>query len=235
MSIYLSASSISDFIKCPQKVLYRFTKPFPAKPSTEMIVGKVAHHAIERGWRDISVARNIIDEWVQKERLSKQEHTHLYNMIGTFFVNFKPLLGEKDQVEYMFKIPMYDDIFLVGKMDRISSGVIYDWKTSSRISKKLGSDPQCIIYNYAYKILFQEEPNGVFVASLSTGELVPYRANELATKELFGNIIPRMIRTVKNETYERLGIFNHACFRCQYKEGCLGGERDVLDYPDLVE
>lgn len=230
MSIYLSASSISDFIKCPQKVLYRRTKPFPEKKSKEMIIGIIAHSAVQRGWESRELAYSIVREGAEKEGLSKSDVTNLEFLMDVFFLNFKDRLTNKDKIEYNFKIPLYDDVFIVGKMDRISNGNIYDWKTGSRIPGKLGNDVQCIIYNYAYNRIFSKEPAGICVASLSTGELVPYMEDNLYTDELFDNIIPRMIKTIKTESYERLGMFNHSCFRCTYKLGCLGGtENYVLD------
>lgn len=234
MPIYLSASSIADFISCPQKVLYRITKPFPQVRSSYMIRGEVAHYAIERGWKDRSRALEIVRQESKRHGLAKKDVTDLEFMMDVFFLNFQSRLGENDLIEYNFKVPLYDDVFIVGKMDRISSGDIYDWKTG-KVPSRLSNDVQCIIYDWAFKKIFEREPHGIFVAPLAKGELVTYVKDEFYTKELFNNIIPRMIRTVRNQTYERLGMFNHSCFMCPYKVGCLERVHDVMDSPEFVE
>lgn len=231
MRVYLSASSIGDFIKCPQKVLYRIKKPFPETPTKEMIIGKIAHSAIEKGWKDRKVAYSILHQEAREEGLTKSDITNLEFYIDIFFMNFSSLLGTKDHIEYNFKLPLHDDVFIVGKMDRISNGNVFDWKTGSRPPTKLSGDVQCIIYEYAYTKLFGKEPTSICIGSLGKGQLIPYTRNQMYVDELFNNIIPRMIRTIKNESYERLGMFNHSCFRCPYKMGCLGkgSEEYVLD------
>lgn len=229
MPIYLSASSISDFIKCPQKVMYRFKKTVPEKKSKEMIMGSIAHLAIEKGWRNREIAKEVIAQEVHSNALRRSDQTHLEFMLDIFFLNFRDRLGDKDLIEYRFKIPLYDDVFIVGKMDRISVGNLYDWKTTVKLPARLDNDIQCIIYDWAFNKLFDKPANGICVAGLATGELIPYQKNDFYVKEVFENIIPRMIRTVRHDEYERLGMFNHSCFRCPWKEGCLGGQRYVLD------
>lgn len=226
MPIYLSASSVADFIRCPQKVLYRITKPFPEVPSREMLTGRAIHSVLERGWVDRDLALNILQEEKQRYKLTKAELTNLFYMVDLFFLNFKGYLKDDDKIEYSFKLPLYDDVFIVGKMDRISGNTVFDWK-SGRTSKNLSNDVQCMIYDYAYQELFGKTPS-VCIASLQEGTLIPYKKDKLYYSEVFDKIIPRMIKTLKNESYERLGMFNHSCFRCQYKQGCLGA-RDVMD------
>ncbi len=228
MSIYLSASSIADFIKCPQKVLYRRTKPFPEVRSRGMIMGEIAHKALEVGWKDRGIAYETINAMVKKEGLVAKDKVDLQFYVDLFFMNFRHLLREDDLIEYNFKFPIYDDIFLVGKIDRISNGNLFDWKTG-RVATRLSNDPQCIVYDYAYRKIFGKEPASLCLASLSSGELIPYRTDKLCVEELFSNVIPRMIKTIKTESYERLGMFNHSCFQCPYKLGCLGGKEDVVD------
>lgn len=229
MPIYLSASSISDFIKCPQKVLYRFKKTVPEVPNKDMTIGKIVHLALEKGWRSKEQAYSVIHSGVRENDLKKADNTNMEFMVDMFFLNFRDRLGDKDLIEYKFKIPLYDDVFIVGKMDRISGGNLYDWKTSSKLPSRLSNDVQCIIYDWAFNRLFDRGATSICVAGLATGELIPYREDKLFVKELFENIMPRMIKTVRADSYERLGMFNHSCFRCPYKAGCLGGGDYVLD------
>lgn len=227
MPIYLSASSISDFIKCPQKVLYRIKKLVPEVKSKEMIIGNSMHYILEKGWKSREVAYSLLDYEVKHNELKRADRTKMEFMVDMFFLNFQERLGANDLIEYRFKLPMYDDVFLVGKMDRISAGNLYDWKTGVTASQ-MSNDVQCIIYDYAFGKLFGREANSICVASLSSGKLIPYVRNPLYTSEIFERIIPKMIKAMKSDTYERLGMFNHSCFKCPYKIGCLGtGGMDV--------
>jgi hypothetical protein len=232
MPIYLSASSIGDFIDCPQKVLYRIKKTVPQVPSKYMHIGNAAHYAIEHGWQDRTKAISLMREKAKEFGLRKPDVVNLEFMMDIFFLNFRDRLQDNDEIELTFKLHLYDDVFIVGKIDRISNGNLFDWKTSSKLPSRLGNDPQCIIYNWAYEKLKGKKPASVNLCGLATGELVPYVPDELCNDELFGNIIPRMIRTIRHDSYERLGMFNHSCFQCPYKQGCLrGGIEDVVDYP----
>lgn len=234
MPVYLSASSISDFIKCPQKVMYRLKKTVPIVRSKEMIMGEIAHEAIEKGWKDRDRAYQILHSSGKREQLGK---TDIYTMefwIDLFFLNFQPMLTEDDLIEYNFKLPLYDDVFIVGKMDRITKGSVLDWK-SGQTATNLSYDIQCIIYDWAYRKQFERSAKSICIASLKKGELIPYVRQDLFVDELFSKIIPRMIRTIRNETYERLGMYNHSCFKCPYKVGCLERVDNVMDSPEFVE
>lgn len=233
MPIYLSASSIADYIKCPKRVFFRIHKPFPPILSREMVLGISMHHILERGWKTREKAYEILGEEKEKLKLTKKEHTDFSFMIDLFFLNFRGLLGDSDLIEYMFKLQLYDDVFLVGKMDRVSQGNVFDWKTGAT-AKNLQGDVQCIIYDYAFNKLFGRPPSSVCIGALKQGQLVPYSKNDLYTNELFDAIIPKMIKTIKSENYEKLGLFSHGCFRCQFREGCIGAT-NVVDSGNNTE
>jgi hypothetical protein len=199
-----------------------------------MIRGDIAHYALEKGWKDRQRAIEIVRQEGKRQELAKKDITDLEFFMDVFFLNYRGLLGDKDLIEYMFKVPLYDDVFIVGKMDRISSGVLYDWKTG-KVPARLSNDVQCIIYDWAFKKLFDREASAIYVAPLAKGELVQYVKDDFYTKEIFNNIIPRMIKTIKNQSYERLGMFNHSCFMCPFKVGCLERTTNVLDSPEFTE
>jgi hypothetical protein len=229
MPVYLSASSISDFIKCPQRVLYRIKKTVKETKSKEMMIGLSMHHAIELAWDDRNKMLQILRSDARENKYSKSDFSNLSFMTDIFFLNFKQYLSENDKIEHSFKLPLYNDVFIVGKMDRIANEQILDWKTG-RVPTRLDNDVQCIIYDWAYRKEFGSPPKGVCVASLQSGELIPYKTNTFYISELFEKVIPRMISVIKHDTYERQGLFNGSCFRCAYKVGCLaGGVKDELD------
>ena len=235
MSIYLSASSISDFIKCPRKVMYRVKKTVEPAASPEMGMGTVVHLALEKAWRDRDEAYKIVHSEGKTLGMKKADIYTMEFCLDMFFLNFKGLLKEDDLIEWKFKLPLYDDVFIVGKVDRISNGNVFDWKTG-QTANNLSYDVQCIIYEWAYKKQFKKDVSSICIASLKKGELIPYYRNSMYVNEVFDNIIPRMIRTIKNEWWEeRLGLFNHSCFRCPFKIGCLETKDNVVDSPIFVE
>ena len=235
MSIYLSASSITDFISCPRKVMYRVKKTVPTVSSREMTMGSVVHKAIELGWRSRDDAYAIAHTEGKKEGLAKADIYSMEFLLDMFFLNFQSRLSENDLIEWNFKLPLHDDVFIVGKIDRISNGNVYDWKTG-QTATNLSYSIQCIIYDWAYKKQFKKSASSVCIAALKKGELIPYYRDSLYVDEVFNNIIPRMIRTIKNETWdERLGLFNHSCFRCPFKVGCLERKENVVDSPEFME
>lgn len=225
MSIYLSASSITDFVRCSKKVEYRFKKPFPELISKGMLLGKIAHYVLETGWKDKDTANAILAEQVKKHRIQQADINSLSFYVDMFFLNFRDFLKDDDMIEHQFKIPLYDDVFLVGKMDRISNGTVFDWKTTSKVSKSLSNDIQCIVYDFAYRSLFDKTASGVCIGWLPKGQLIPFVRDELYYREVFSNIVPRMIKTIRSDNFEKTGMFNHSCFWCQYKKGCLGDRK----------
>ena len=114
-----------------------------------------------------------------------------------------------------------DNVFLVGKIDRISGGNIFDWKTARRPPSRLDTDVQFILYHFAYKTLFGKEPTGIYYGALSTGELVKYNHNEKYEELLLKSLLPKMIFDISQQNFQRDGLFKKSCYRCNYKKDCL--------------
>lgn len=231
MSIYLSASSIADFIKCPRKVYYRLSKTALPDKSADTIIGEVVHEVLEKEWNDRTKARKLTEKLSKKSGLLVADATKADSYVDNYFLHYSSLLTPNDSIEFNFKLPLYDDVFIVGKMDRVSNGNIFDWKTGVIRSTRLDKDVQCIIYSWAYESIHGVAPANVYIAPLRTGGLIKYYENQLHVAELFELIIPRMIKTIKSGSFERLGMFNSSCFRCYFKGTCLpkGDFEDVMD------
>lgn len=228
MSIYLSASSIADFIKCPQKVKFRLDKSVQVA-SKEMQRGTLMHEVFEKHWDSSTKAFEAMHIGAEKLGFDGSDINRMQGQLNYFFETFGSNLSYTDLIEYHFKIPLHDGVFIVGKIDRIHEGNIYDWKTG-RVATRLSSDVQCIIYEYAYQSLFKRDPVSVNLVDLALPGVISYNRSQIYVDELFDNIIPRMIKTIKNEGYEKLGLFNHSCFRCPYRQVCLWkGEENELD------
>jgi len=188
-----------------------------------MIMGNVAHKAIEKHWDDRKEAVYYASK--HNDKLSLTDYNSIEHFVNTFFDNFAKLLNKDDMVEKYFKLPLEKNVYLVGKFDRISDGVIYDWKTNAKIPTNIDSNVQFIVYYHAYRKLFGKAPTATFFASLSQGVLIPFNYNQHYFDELFGKIVPEIIDNVRAGNFSKDGIFRSgACYRCQYKQDCLDKE-----------
>jgi hypothetical protein len=222
--IFVSASAIKDYISCSQKVYYRIFEPELKVSNREMIMGEIVHTAIEKAWKNKDVALNLASSLCTKREVDAVGIQSVEHFINTFFERFTPLLNLDDQVEKFFKVKMYDDVYLVGKFDRISKGTIIDWKTNANPPKKIDNDPQFIIYHLAYSLIYQKEPEGIYFASLKDGSLIRYKESKEHSETLIEKIIPQFVSDVRKKEFTKTGLFTGACYRCPYKIPCLGSE-----------
>lgn len=226
--IFVSASAIKDFISCSQKVYYRIHEPELKVSNREMIIGDVVHKTIEKAWKNIDVALNLgktlgVNANVDAIGLQSIEH-----FIHTFFERFNNLLTDEDKVEKFFKVKLEEDVYLVGKFDRLSRGLIFDWKTDSNVPKNISNYPQFIIYDLAYKLIYNKPSEGIYFASLKNGDLVRYNESKEHSKTLIERIIPDYIATIRKKEYIKQGLFTGQCYRCPFKIPCLGEKNGVV-------
>jgi predicted RecB family nuclease len=222
--IYLSASSISDFLACSKRYKFRiFDSDFAEKElgNTRQNVGIVVHKILEDRWdhRDDVYNSKLISDY-------KITDPALIKLIGICLNNFYrtmvPLLNYQDKSEYSFKIKYNKDVNIVGRMDRITKdGTIYDWKTSSELPTSIDSDIQFILYHWAYKQLFNKEPQNIFLVSLLKNRLVKYSINNFYYQQLMEEVVPSLIKDITNKTFYREGIYKNICKNCAFKRICL--------------
>lgn len=235
MSIYISASLLNDYIACNRKVYYRTKHSELAVQNEEMVMGEIVHYAIEKYWNDEVGGRDYIAKDVSTRLPGNKSATDFsLNCFSVFNDRFRQYLTTDDQIEFKFKIQIDNGVFVVGKMDRVSSKKVFDWKTERKPPVSINNSIQFILYNWAYKKTFGYFPMGVYYASLISGNLIRYNVNELSEKTLFSDIIPDAINDIKKGNYSRNGVFRKACFRCSYSDTCLK-EFDVLDNSASIE
>lgn len=223
MPLYLSASSIKAYLNCSRMYYHRRYNKKEAKSFPAMDMGTVAHATLETYWRDRAEALAFAEKESYEYNLGVVEMKKVAIFVNTFFDNFTSLVGEKDEIELEFKIPIAENVFVVGKMDRVTlSGLVIDWKTNARPPKNISNDPQFILYSWAYEQLFNKKPVAVFFASLSKGTLIKYRENEANVNILMNNVIPSMIKTIEEDNFICEGRIRQSapCFMCSFKEFC---------------
>jgi len=219
VTINISASLIEDFLQCRKRAEFRIHRA-KSEQTVEMILGDIVHKALEVFWNNAAGAKNLIKEQLAlRNLLGRGEVLFCEGCVDVFVEKFLPLLAEHDRIEKRFKIPLegFQDVFIVGKMDRVSNGKVFDWKTSRRPLTNISESPQFAIYSWAHRNLYGE-PSGVYYASLTNGSLVKYGGKYESI--LFGEIIPEVVKTIKSGHFIGDGIFRKACYRCQYKGIC---------------
>lgn len=225
MPIYISASLLTDYISCNRRAHFRLHHSAESVQSRESFIGTVVHESLEKYSDFPDLCRKHLTERLPEER------DHIFGMgcIDTFYDKFHVLLGKDDAVEFRFKIPIRNDCYLVGKMDRISGGSVYDWKTERTMPKSINKSIQFSVYWWAYKRLFEAMPRGVYYASLTSGALLLYKPDELFVNSIFGSLVPEVVNSIRAGRYTPTGLFNGSCFRCQYKDICLKEMESELD------
>lgn len=235
MPIYLSASSIKDFLECSKRFEFRTTHKEQEIQNDDMTVGTIVHYAIEKFWNDELSATQEIEQQLKFFNLPATSVGKARTSLETFFLNFRGLLSDDDLIEYSFKLPLEKDVFLVGKIDRISNGNIFDWKTTTTPPTDISKDIQFIIYQEAYRRLFKKEPIATYYGSLTTGKLIKLKSNLALTNLLFYDIIPAMTTQVKEKLFYKKGMFTNSCHRCVYKELCFEESNYVVDSPKFAK
>jgi hypothetical protein len=231
--IFVSASALKDYLKCPKMAYYRIFEPEYKTSNREMIIGEIVHRVVEKAWKDLDVALNLGRALAENNDIDAVGKQSIEHFIHTFFENFIPLLTIEDKVEKFFKVKLEEDVYLVGKLDRVSRGIVFDWKTNSTVPKVIDNDPQFIIYNHAYNLIYNKQPEGIYFGSLKTGGLIRYNESKEHSDALINHIIPNYIDDVRKKNFIKQGLFNGACYRCPFKIPCLG-EKNVV-YSDFIE
>lgn len=222
--IYLSYSSITDFLDCSKRYYYRTAFSEKSIATQDMAVGSIVHKVIEQ-----SLTRSKDESFVELIRLCDE-----YSVDGTgrskamgcltnyFDLSISSLLKEHDLVEYVFEEKILPDVTIRGKIDRIiiDEGILVDWKTGDVRKKSISSDIQFIIYNRVYKSIFKKEPKASFLVALQKGELIPYIPNREYSEALFQEVIPSIVSRIKARDFTREGYFTSKCFRCSFLNIC---------------
>lgn len=237
MSIYLSASSIRDFMDCRRKYYYRINFKDESVPSREMILGRILHEILEKEWQDKEKALDLATKLSKEYNISAKDYKKVTSWVDTFFERFRDLLHEDDVVEKNFKLKYDKGVYIVGKIDRILPGpTVIDWKTSPRLPITLDNNPQFILYYAVIKELYGKYPSNVYHANLSQGKLKGFSPHRRYINLLYNNIIPDMISNIRRRVFIHDGLVRHpnVCKQCNFRRFCWDNLKNELDSSSLT-
>lgn len=219
--IKLSASSIKDWLVCPQRYFWRTAHPELVVPTPAMYAGTIVHELLEKEWANPKI------EEVAKEKVKSEERI-VSEKVLTSIHNYQKYLHmfslkNDDLIEHHFNITLKKGVVLTGVIDRITTnGILIDWKTNKINTYKLDTDVQFLIYNFAYKHLFKRNPTQVVMLNLYLDKITRLGIDAKRNEEiLFDNIIPSIIRQIKAKNFPYNGVFSDSCRWCAYKDACM--------------
>jgi CRISPR/Cas system-associated exonuclease Cas4 (RecB family) len=225
--IYLSASSIKDYLICPKRVFYRIhggKEEYITTP--EQKAGILVHNIIEKNTSmGEKKALSIATAEMNKQGLLSQKK-RIIGCLENYFQLFGSTFIGPTKNELSFNFKYKGDVCLVGRIDRVFKENLYDWKTSSSIPSDLSMDIQFTMYYLAYKHIYKSEPKGMFYVSLPEPTIIEYVPKKAYITRFENEIIPYVANGIRNNIYPSIGIWNKSCFRCGNAVECLSGLGD---------
>lgn len=218
MSFHLSASSIKDFLVCPARWYYRINYPEQATKTKEMVLGTIVHDTIEKYWDN---QEEGIIYATQRASEVDVNNKKLFHCLNSFYNHFIEYVGKEDKIEMEFSVKFSKDVDIVGRIDRISNGLVFDWKTTEKPPENIDNDVQFIIYYESYKKIFGCYPVGIYYVSLTDDKFLSYQPDQNLIDELYKGIIPYIIKTIKRNDFPKSGLYDkYSCNYCSYKRVC---------------
>jgi CRISPR/Cas system-associated exonuclease Cas4 (RecB family) len=225
--LYISASSLGDFYKCPKSYYYRVNNKESAILSDDMIFGSVIHEAVELHDDPESCCEFAIAEWQKRSGDSysktRKPPKSIKNILKGYFKIIDEIKGTTDHMEmireHFFRFQYRDDIMLVGKIDLIADGKIYDWKTGSAPPSNYNLyDLQFTTYWLAYREMYKVDPESINYGWLYGGRTYKVPMKEALLKNL-DLAIDRMSEICYNMD-NNVRILGYQCNRCLYRGIC---------------
>lgn len=219
--LYLSVSSLRDYLACPKRFWWRSRKKSQPEINEYVLRGQIIHNAIET-CDTLEDALEFAGNKYAKDFLSAGIPQDVEKMLYNYYEKIEPVLEVRnpDNIELMFKVKWNSNTFIVGKIDRISSDKtkLYDWKTSFRTpSTHTLHDPQFYVYQWAISKLYDVEPE-VYYGHLMSGKLFRVDINE----KMWYNI-KYLINEVSGELQKRKyfpRVPGYQCESCFFKTVC---------------
>jgi len=246
MAFYISASGLRNFLDCRERYYLSNTLKVERPVTIPMALGIGAHNAIEKNEDgDLKgMHRTFQDKFLTTLEENKvqinnaREKVHRYLLIGkaqlraynNIVKDLEPLSYGK---EFDFRVELDRNIILVGKIDQIRAGDIYDIKTgeyppSEEMRKK---DLQFTIYAYAYKQIVGKTPDNLYWLRLGykekkrekkmegIAEIIEMKSRTKKDFDEMCSIIYNVVQDIKDERFYK--SYGYLCRTCLVKDFCI--------------
>jgi len=243
--IYISASSLKDFMVCKHRYAFRRMKDKSWPLTVPLVKGKVVHDAIEKLETDVISEDDIADyltrelmaglstpliEFTKWDSIAKTLDS-AKKMVATYIEKRKGVILEN---ELSFKIDTHSctgiPFRLVGRIDQIverSKGIcVVDLKTSRLLPTEfeIKGDYQFTVYAFAYESLYGKPPAALYNFHLASGKYIEYKRTEKDMDELvvlLDLMVTELDYRVGEGAWEE---YNKSkgwhCNRCSYRYEC---------------
>jgi len=240
----MSASSLSQYLKCPVAFYYTPILGVPSEISDAMTYGEVIHKALERYFKfyqtaslvefpDSKVLTDYFDEEMENKRRFFSPHGfEVFSAMGNrnldeYYTNSANRWNKDFRVEFEVNETKFEDITITGKLDKIEIQPdgrvrIIDYKTSKVDVKKISAPTDKLPFGgdywrqmWFYKILFE---TGDAKKRKVSGAVIDYAGHQESSEQLHLDI-----HFNNQEEDQFLEILRNAYQRIQQREfnqGC---------------
>lgn len=230
MTLKLSATSIKDYLACPQRFWYRVKNSKSAKVNKHIIFGRIVHEAIEK-ITDDQKSLSEANEFAWSEWNNIAENTFargatrppksFSRMLGNYYYEIRPKLPKKqpNYTEQFFDLPYksFKDVRIIGKIDKIAGLHVYDWKTGATTPTKYQlHDIQFYLYEWAYKQMYGRAPK-VFYGHLNDAKLIEIPFID----ELRHNLFSLIEKIIEDANKPSVRVPGYQCNNCFFRELCF--------------
>jgi CRISPR/Cas system-associated exonuclease Cas4 (RecB family) len=187
-----------------------------------MIAGNIVHKLIELHKIGEVISEDKVDKLIGEYKLVDLSlKKRIESCLRVFFRDYESLVSNGDIIEYVFKLPFSTGVNITGRIDRITpDGILIDWKTGGYVPENVDNDIQFILYYWAYSKVYGEQPNKVFYISLLKNKIIEFNYKQYYFDQLFNQVIPGIVKQIKNKEYFREGLYSGACKNCSYMTTC---------------
>lgn len=219
----ISATSISLFLRCPFKYKLRYIDELEESLTDLAVTGKEIHKIIE----EEQTLESALNAALTSEAISNRYRSMAISSIEYVF-SLDEFDRDRSLLEHEFEIE-FDDFILKGVFDVVlidEDGEpfgILDWKFSMSNPTPEKYRLQASVYSLAFKKLFGNSPRLVKFVNIHKKSHVSFTTKSLEFSEevLTKQVIPYIIKNVKDQFYPKIGMFNGSCRYCGYREVCI--------------
>ncbi len=252
----ISISRLRAYQLCPQRYYFRYILQAEDEfISSNLFFGSAIHHAIAAFHQSqntigsngmyrefLKYWQAVIEDCNQKQKSIRYKanpeefRDKAYGLCVEYVAAFKDIVAcSPDDVELMFECPLFCpqsgfgsfEHTLVGKIDLVANGCVYEFKTASRTSSQKDADSsiQLTAYALAYRYLYDQPPDHLFIVNL-----VKTKKPKIVKLEThrgyrdFGHLIDMatsIARAIEHDIFYRNRETQWGCANCEHEKKCL--------------